>query len=120
MFAWVLILLTVVVIAFEIWYMAGFVYAYRQVRERMLLVPAAQGLLMLLAFAYIGWSQAATGTFSAVVVIALLIGAMLLSLVWRRNPSGLLLFLKSYPRGTMDVLLFRRPAADLKRRVRTK
>jgi hypothetical protein len=29
-------------------------------------------------------------------------------------------FMRSYPRGTLDVLVFRRPAADLKRRVRTK
>jgi hypothetical protein len=43
-----------------------------------------------------------------------------ISLYWRRVPAGLMQFLKSYPRGTVDVLAFRRPAADLKRRVRTK
>ncbi|MFV9507911.1 MAG: hypothetical protein AB4911_25465 [Oscillochloridaceae bacterium umkhey_bin13] len=116
----ILAFMTVLVILFEIWYAAAFLFAYSQVRERTLLLPVAQAVLMLLAFAYLtlallnGWSA------NPLIVFSLLIGAMLISIYWRRTPGGLTSFLKSYPRGTLDVMTFRRPAADLKRRVRTK
>lgn len=116
----ILLVMTVLVIIFEMWYAAAFLFAYTHVRERPLLLPVAQAVLMLLAFAYLtlallnGWSA------NPLIVFGLLIGAMLISIYWRRIPGGLTSFLKSYPRGTLDVLMFRRPAADLKRRVRTK
>lgn len=112
--------MTILVILFEIWYAAAFLFAYMQIRERTLLLPVAQAVLMLAAFAYLtlallnGWSA------NPIIVFSLLIGAMLISLYWRRIPGGLATFIKSYPRGTLDVMMFRRPAADLKRRVRTK
>lgn len=117
---WLWIALIVFVIVFELWYAAAFLYAYMQLRERPLLLPVLQALMMLGAFTYLslavmnGWSA------NPLVVFGLLIGAMLVSVYWRRLPSGLPQFLRSYPRGTLDVLAFRRPATDLKRRVRTK
>lgn len=117
---WLWSLLTVAVIVFELWYAIAFLYAYGQVRERLLLLPMAQALLMLGAFLYIGVAVANSWAVNPIVVLLLLIAAMAISLYWRRTPDGLAQLLKSYPRGTLDVLAFRRPAVDLKRRVRTK
>lgn len=117
---WLWIVLTLVVVVFELWYAAAFLIAYWNTRERMLLLPVTQALLMLAAFAYIGLAMINSWMISPYLVVTLLIGAMGISLYWRRTPGGLMQFLKSYPRGTLDVLAFRRPAADLKRRVRTK
>jgi hypothetical protein len=106
---------------FEIWYALAYGVAFAQLRERMLLLQVAHALLLLAAFGYlVGIAQAQAG-FSPFIFAMLLIGAMLLLLFWQRAPGNLQRFLRSYPRGTIDVLLFRRPkVADLKRRVRTK
>lgn len=117
---WLWIVLTAAVVAFELWYAAAFLVAYLQTRESMLLLPMAQALLMLAAFAYIGLGMVFGWQVHLILVLAPLIGAMVVSLYWRRAPGGLMQSLKSYPRGTLDILAFRRPAADLKRRVRTK
>ncbi len=117
---WLWTLLTAVVVLFELWYAAAFFFAYMQLRERTLLLPMLQALLMLAAFAYIGLAVMNSWALNPIVVLLLLIGAMGLSLYWRRIPNGLAALLRSYPRGTLDVMTFRRPAVDLKRRVRTK
>lgn len=117
---WLWTLLTVVVILFEVWYAAAFLFAYGQLRERLLLLPVLQALLMLAAFTYIAAALSNGWTLNSALVLGLLIGAMGISLFWRRAPGGLAMLLRSYPRGTLDVLSFRRPAVDLKRRVRTK
>jgi hypothetical protein len=112
-----------VVIGFEIWYAVAYGVAFAQLRERMLLLQIAHALLLLLAFGYlVVVAQTQAGFSSFIFVFAmLLIGAMLVLLFWQRSPGNLPRFLRSYPRGTIDVLLFRRPkVADLKRRVRTK
>ncbi|MFQ3662101.1 MAG: hypothetical protein SNJ69_06865 [Chloroflexaceae bacterium] len=109
-----------VVILIEVWYAFAFVYAYVQLRERMLLLPALQALLMLGVFGYLAYSLNSGQPASLFVVMPLLLGVLAISIFWRRSPAGLAQFTKSYPRGTLDVLSFRKPAADLKRRVRTK
>ncbi len=113
-------LLVALVACFELWYVAAFFVAYRYMRERMLLLPMAQALLMLLALAYLGAAVFMSWPINLMVVLTPLLAAMGVSFYWRRTPAGLMQFLKSYPRGALDVLAFRRPAADLKRRVRTK
>lgn len=120
MTTWLLIGLTTIVILYEVWYAAAYMVAYVQLRERMLLTQVGQAVLMLVAFAYLVYGVLAELPVNPVIIGALLVGAMLLSILWRRNPAGLAQFLRSYPRGTVDVLFFRRPAIDLKRRVRTK
>jgi len=117
---WVWSLLAVAVLLFELWYAAAFLVAYAQTRERMLLLMVGQAALMLAAFAYLGLTLAFNWAINPILIVLLLVGAMVLSLTWRRHPAGLAQSMKSYPRGTLDVLSFRRPAADLKRRVRTK
>ena len=118
MWFWIALLMSTV--AFELWYMVAFLVAYRRIREFTLLLPMAQALLQLSAFAYLGLATLNDWSFNLIIVLGPLLGALGLSLYWRRAPSGMLLFLKSYPRGTLDVLALRRPAANLKRRVRTK
>lgn len=117
---WLWTFFTVAVILFELWYAAAYMAAFLQTRDRLLLLMVGQALLMLAAFGYLvlallnGWAA------NPVLVVALLVGAMLLSFIWRRHPAGLAQLVKSYPRGTLDVLAFRRPAVDLKRRVRSR
>jgi hypothetical protein len=115
-----MLIFVVAVAIFQLWYAAAFLYAYAQTKERTTLLMVGQALLMLLAFLYLGLSLLNQWSANVYVVVLLLVGAMLLSIFWRRHPSGLPALIKQYPRGTMDVLAFRRPAADLKRRVRTK
>lgn len=117
MWLWVFFLIVIVI---EVWYAFAFVYAYVQLRERMLLLPALQALLMLGAFVYLAYSLANNQPANLMLILPLLMGTLLISLFWRRSPSGLAQFIKSYPRGTIDVLSFRKPVTDLKRRVRTK
>jgi hypothetical protein len=112
--------LIIFVILFEIWYAAAFLSAYFQTRERFLLFPFAQALLLLAAFAYIAFVFSTGQGMNSVIILALLVIALVFSMIWRRNPEAIQRFVRSYPRGTIDVLQFRRPAADLKRRVRTK
>lgn len=117
---WLWILLAVAVLLFELWYAAAFLVAYAQTRERLLLLMVGQAALMLAAFAYLGLGLLYGWQVSPLLVVVLLVAALALSLAWRRHPAGLAQSLKSYPRGTLDVLAFRRPAVDLKRRVRTR
>jgi len=119
----VLVWLTLGVIVFEVWYAVAYGVALAQLGERMLLLQVAHAMLMLAAFGYLMVAvQTQAGLSSSIFVFAmLLIGAMLLLRFWQRAPGNLMRFLRSYPRGMIDVLLFRRPkVADLKRRVRTK
>ena len=117
---WFWIALLVATMAFELWYMVAFLIAYRRIREFTLLFPMAQALLQLSAFAYLSLATLNDWPLNLIIVLGPLLGALGLSMYWRRAPIGLLMFLKSYPRGTLDVLALRRPAANLKRRVRTK
>ncbi len=113
--------LTLVVVLFELWYAAAFLAAFMLTRDRALLLQLTQALLMLAGFGYLLITNGTGAGFNMFVFAMLLIGAMLTSVFWRRAPGNLQRLLRSYPRGTVDVLLFRRPkTADLKRRVRTK
>lgn len=114
------VVFVVAVALFQLWYAAAFLYAYTQTRERAVLLMVGQALLMLAAFAYLGVALINGWAANVIVVVLLLVGAMALSMLWRRHPQGLPTLLRQYPRGSLDVLAFRRPAADLKRRVRTK
>jgi hypothetical protein len=117
--AW-MIVFVVVVSLFQLWYAAAFLVAYSQTQERLLLLMVAQATLMLAAFAYLGLALINGWGANVYIVLLLLIAAMLCSIVWRRHPAGLPHLLRHYPRGSLDVLAFRRPAVDLKRRVRSK
>ena len=112
-----LVWLTLGVIVFEVWYAVAYGVALAQLGERMLLLQVAHAMLMLAAFGYLMVAvQTQAGLSSSIFVFA-----MLLLRFWQRAPGNLMRFLRSYPRGMIDVLLFRRPkVADLKRRVRTK
>ncbi|NJN19566.1 MAG: hypothetical protein HC822_26655 [Oscillochloris sp.] len=112
--------LTIFVIIFEIWYVAAFLVAFFQLRARALLFPVGQGLALLAAFGYVALMGVTSQQLSPYLMLGLLLVAMVFSLLWRRGLAQTPEFFRSYPRGTIDVMSFRRPAADLKRRVRTK
>ncbi len=111
--SWLLIMM----ILLSAWYVAAYLVAFYHLRERMLFLPAGQWLLV-----GVGLGSIIVNNGTPVlwwVMTPLLIGLALAG-IWRRHPRGLALVLRSYPRGTLDLLAFRRPVFDLKRRVRTK
>lgn len=114
---WIFILLAIIIL-FEIWYLIAFLVAFTLMRDRMLLWQVGHALLLLIALAYIFFAGA--GSANPIIVFGTLIASMVCSLIWRGNKSNMARFLKHYPRGTVDVLLLRKPVVDLKRRVRTK
>ncbi|MCG8353875.1 MAG: hypothetical protein MI924_39425 [Chloroflexales bacterium] len=114
-----LVVLTVFVVLFEVWFAIAYLYAFRQVGERVLLLPVIQALTLALLFTYIAFIALNKQPMSALVSFPLLFVAMVALLLWRRR-GGIRSLVRQYPRGMVDVLLFRRPAVDLKRRVRTK
>jgi len=116
----VLNFLVIFVILFEIWYVVAFLVAFNQLRERAMLFPVGQGLSLLAAFGYVAAVGVRGDSLNGLLMLGLLLLAMVFSLLWRRGLARTPQFFRSYPRGTIDVLSFRRPAADLKRRVRTK
>lgn len=111
--------LTVFVVLFEIWFAIAYLYAFRQVGERVLLLPVIQAIALALLFTYIAFIALQEQSMNGFVSFPLLIVAMVALLLWRRR-GGIRALVRRYPRGMLDVLLFRRPAVDLKRRVRTK
>ncbi len=116
MIAW----LFVVAILFEIWYVAAFLAAYARLREPRVLLLVGQGLLILLSFSYIAYTLFGERPLNLIIAVAPLVLSLAALGVWRSSAGSVSRFAPSYPRGFIDVLLFRRPAANLKRRVRTK
>jgi hypothetical protein len=111
--SWLLIMMILV----SVWYMVAYTVAFFHIRERMLLLPVVQWLLVGIGLGSIVINN---GTPVLVWVMTPLLIGLALAGIWRRHPRGLALVLRSYPRGTLDILSFRRPVLDLKRRVRTK
>ncbi|GIV91145.1 MAG: hypothetical protein KatS3mg055_3663 [Chloroflexus sp.] len=109
--------LLVAMILLSGWYVVAYLVALYHLRERMLLVAAVQWLLVGIGLGSIILNN---GTPVLVWVMTPMLIGLALAGIWRRHPRGLALVLRSYPRGTLDILIFRRPVSDLKRRVRTK
>ncbi|MCU0491401.1 MAG: hypothetical protein MUD01_07430 [Chloroflexaceae bacterium] len=121
-----LLVLTVLVAIFEIWWMLAYLAAYRQLQERLLLFQVWQGFAMAVLFSVFAWfiavPEATTGLIGSLLlflVVVLLIVSMWTNYIWRMR-GGLKLLAQHYRRGLFDLLAFRRPAVDLKRRVRSK
>jgi len=111
--------LTIVMIAFEVWYGVAYLYAYVQTRERIVLFQVAQAFFLIALLAYIAFTIANQGQINLLIIIALMIIALAFNALWRQGIRSTKLA-QSYPRGIVDILGFRRPAVDLKRRVRSK
>ncbi|OAN45955.1 MULTISPECIES: hypothetical protein [Chloroflexus] len=111
--SWLLLMM----ILLSVWYVIAYLVAFVHLRERMLFLPMAQWILVGVGLGSIVLNN---GTPVLVWVMTPLLIGLALAGIWRRHPRGLALILRSYPRGTLDVLSFRRPVIDLKRRVRTK
>lgn len=109
--------LLIVMILLSAWYVIAYTVAFFHLRERMLLLLVGQWLLVGVGLGSIILNN---GTPVLVWVMTPLLIGLALAGIWRRHPRGLALVLRSYPRGTLDILTFRRPVFDLKRRVRTK
>lgn len=115
----VLAILTGLVALFELWWVIAYFHAYRQVGERILLLQVVQAAAIGGLFAYFTVALASNSPINGTLSIVVLLISMGASLVWRMR-GGVNHLIRRYPRGMIDVLSFRRPAVDLKRRVRSK
>jgi hypothetical protein len=104
---------------FELWWAAAFIHAYRQLREPVLLVQAGAGLAYVLFLLVVLAAILANQPLNRFMPLGLLAAILLASFLWRRM-GGRELMAQRYPRRWRDVLAFRRPAVDLKRRIRTR
>lgn len=111
--------LTLSVILFELWYGAAYLYAYTQTREQIIWLQVSQAAALIALLVYIAAMIARQSEINMLTVIALLLVAVAMNMLWRQGLRRTNLA-QSYPRGLVDVLSFRRPAADLKRRVRSR
>ncbi|NJM09304.1 hypothetical protein HC891_28485, partial [Candidatus Gracilibacteria bacterium] len=100
-----LVVVAVFLLLFELWYMLAYLYAYNQTQERILLAPALQGFVMSVAVTLVVLAMLQLIPFNGWVVLALFVGALLLSLVWRTRVSKTSLP-QSYPRGWPIFSLF--------------
>ena len=119
MLAWFLFVCALMVGLFELWWAIGYANAYRNVRAPAMLAQMTVGLsyvaFVLAIAATIFTGQVATQT----IAVAFLVIVGIALVVWRLL-GGPALQARHYPRGWRDVLAFRRPTVDLRRRVRGK
>jgi hypothetical protein len=104
---------------FQLWWAVAYWQAYRQVHAPILLVQVAQGLIYAIFFGVVLAAFATNQQMNRLSVVVLMILIVLTTVVWR-SMRGPAILAASYPRGSRDVLAFRRPAVDLVRRVRSK
>lgn len=109
----------ILLIGFQLWWTLAYMYAYGQVRATVLLIQVIQGMTYVLFFVLIAWVFFSGQSINRLIAPALLTTVVITILLWRVF-GGPALLMRSYPRRWRDVLLFRRPSVDLKRRVRGK
>lgn len=112
------ILTTVFALASLWWAVSSFV-ALRQTGEQLLTLQIGQGLAFALLFGYLSFQLYSGRPLSALISGVLLLMALAAGFIWRTR-GGAVSLIKRYPRGMLDVVLLRRPAVDLKRRIRSK
>jgi hypothetical protein len=105
----ILIVLAAFITLVQSWWVLAYLYAYRQVQKRILLLQVVQGAVFGLFFALITLSLVSpqqyplNGALSAV----LLIMGFVPGFIWRRR-DGIMVVLDHYPNGIIDVMLFRK------------
>jgi hypothetical protein len=114
-----LFILTALIFLFQLWWLAAHLIAYRQSSESTYLLQVFQGGAFALLFGYTTIAFFNNQALNLLISGLLLIAGMISSILWRSR-GGTQLMARHYPRGLRDLLGFRRPAADLKRRVRSK
>lgn len=115
----VLLVLTILMTLFQIWWGSAYLYAYRQTQERLLLLQVVQGFAFAFLFGSAAFAIVNNRPVSNPLSTALLGVGLITFLIWRFR-GGIRWLFQRYPRGMFDVLLFRRPVVNLKRRVRSK
>lgn len=113
------LVVSLMMVLLEVWWIAAFVHAYRQLRDRRLLLQVGQGLLLLLFFALLALNayQERPGVSVAQLVPPLL--SLVLVGIWQTS-GGAALLRERYLNRLADVLRFRRPSVNMRRRVRSK
>ncbi len=114
-----LLVLAIFMSLFQIWWGSAYWYAYRQTRERLLLLQVVQGGAFTVLFGTAAFAILNNQPVSNPLSAALLAVGLITFLIWRVQ-GGVRWLFQRYPRGMFDVLLFRKPTVNLKRRVRSK
>lgn len=104
---------------FQFWWSSAYLYAYSQLREVVLLFQVVQGVAMGVLFLTISVSMLTGQELNWMISGALLLLGLLMGMMWRKR-GGVEKLFEHYPRAMLDVLLFRKPKVDYKRRVRGK
>lgn len=102
---------------FGAWWAISYFFAYYRLRDRLLLLQAGQGLAFALMFTYITIAWINQQSLSGILIGILILMALGAGFIWRMR-GGAEALVRRYPRGMIDVLIFRKPAVDFKRRVR--
>ena len=111
--------IVIFIVLIQLWFIVAFAYAFAQTREPLLWLQIVQSVILIGVFYYISRQIALQAPLNAGIVLILLGICVALMVVWRRRVTQTDLG-RSYPRGMRDIFGFRRPAVDLKRRVRSK
>lgn len=112
-------ILTALVFLFEVWWVAAHIVAYRQTSDGIYGLQILQGAAFGLLFGYVTLALFNNQSLNLPISGVLLISGLIASILWRSR-NGPRTMEQHYPRGLRDLLSFRRPAVDLKRRVRSK
>lgn len=104
---------------FQLWWSGAYLYAYLQTREGLFLVQVAQGIIFAIFFIYATIGALNQHLANGFIGPALLLIGVVTFIIWRVR-GGIKMQFERYHRGTLDVLSFRKPSVNLKRRVRSK
>jgi Kef-type K+ transport system membrane component KefB len=114
-----LLVLVAMMSLFQIWWTTAYLYAYSQTRERLFLVQVVQGVAFAVLFIHATIAAVYQQQINGLLGSGMLIIGVVTFIIWRVR-GGIKLQFQRYHRGMFDVLFFRKPAVDLKRRVRSK
>jgi hypothetical protein len=111
------IALTTLVALFQVWWSLSYLYAYSQTRETIMLTQIVQGVAIGVLFVSITINLLTGQKVVGVTSGLLLLLSVGMTVLWRRQ-GGIDRLFEYYPGAIVDVLLFRKPKVDLKRKVR--
>ncbi len=111
------IVVAILVTLFQFWWSSAYLYAYSQVRESILLFQVVQGVSIGMLFLTISVAMLTGQSMNRLISGVLLLLGLVMGIMWRKR-GGIDKLFEYYPRAIIDVLLFRKPKVDYKRRVR--
>ena len=104
----------------SLWMGVGYLIVQRRINLTGAWLPALQWFMLSGMLGYLSVALTWNWDIAWAFVLLPFPAAVGLALIWRSDRLGSRAFLRRYPNGGLDVLLFRRPNTELQRRVRSK